>query len=557
MIKEVYIERYRKLKNINFTFSDTLNIISGTNGTCKTSLLHIISNSFQAANTNDINMETPKSNDCLKCIKNINNFVNPKIETLTKGDSQYNDPAPGYTGNLYQIKYINGKILSFRRHNSTKYKGEHRYAVKPRYKKGTQESLPHLPVIYLGLTRLFPYGEYHNEDLIEKVSLNLPEEYQQIVSELFYDFTGIQIRKQEPQKMGDVKTRGKFETLLPGVDSNTISSGEDNLFIILTALLSLKYYFDNTASTQDILSILLIDELDASLHPAFQLKLLNLFNKYSKKYKIQIFFTTHSLTLIEQALKSSANVLYLLDNIDSVFLMEDVDIYKINMHLTQKSNHDLYLGKKIPVFTEDNEARIVIGHIFDYFSENAPFKDSFNRVRHRLHFVEANISSETLDNIFSDSNLLRSTMRSICILDGDKKRDLAKHTTTLPGKSSPEDFIMGYGIYLDDNNSDFWKNPSLINAGFGRPQFKALKKDFEEIDIRLKKEKSDGNSTHGKRRSETKKFFKKNDLFLSLILKEWLNSEDSNDELNLFYNDLRSLYKKVAEFHGLSAKDWV
>lgn len=48
MIKKLSVVKYRKLENINFDISANINAISGTNGTCKTSLLHMISNGYQA-----------------------------------------------------------------------------------------------------------------------------------------------------------------------------------------------------------------------------------------------------------------------------------------------------------------------------------------------------------------------------------------------------------------------------------------------------------------------------------------------------------------------------
>lgn len=44
MIQKISVNQYRKLKNLDFEFSKEINVISGTNGTCKTSLLHIASN---------------------------------------------------------------------------------------------------------------------------------------------------------------------------------------------------------------------------------------------------------------------------------------------------------------------------------------------------------------------------------------------------------------------------------------------------------------------------------------------------------------------------------
>lgn len=64
-----------------------INIISGTNGTCKTSLLHIISNAHQAVTKNCTWL---RDKECLDIIKQINSMTNPKIESLTKGDKEYN-----------------------------------------------------------------------------------------------------------------------------------------------------------------------------------------------------------------------------------------------------------------------------------------------------------------------------------------------------------------------------------------------------------------------------------------------------------------------------------
>ena len=56
---------------------------------------------------------------------------------------------------------------------------------------------------------------------------------------------------------------------------------------VISALVSLKYYFQNITSTNEIESVLLIDEFDATLHPSLQFKLLDIFRTYSTDYKIQ------------------------------------------------------------------------------------------------------------------------------------------------------------------------------------------------------------------------------------------------------------------------------
>ena len=119
MIKCIHIKQYRKLRNIDIDFSNPITVISGTNGTCKSSLLYLVSNSFQEVKTT---ASWLKDDTVIKNIKNINMGINLKIESLTKGDEKYNDPAKGEKGTLFSCDYENGDSLEFRRHNTRKRK---------------------------------------------------------------------------------------------------------------------------------------------------------------------------------------------------------------------------------------------------------------------------------------------------------------------------------------------------------------------------------------------------------------------------------------------------
>ncbi len=162
MIKSLDIVKYRKLENLKLSMSPYINIISGTNGTCKSSLLHIISNAHQAVTKNCTWL---RDKECLDIIKQINGMTNPKIESLTKGDKAYNDPANGVAGTLFTVDFFNHNPLEFRKHNS---KISNRYAVKPYYRRGSDDKLPFCPIVYLGLARLYPFGEYSNAPYVKK-----------------------------------------------------------------------------------------------------------------------------------------------------------------------------------------------------------------------------------------------------------------------------------------------------------------------------------------------------------------------------------------------------
>jgi AAA15 family ATPase/GTPase len=551
MVEKISIIQYRKFKDIEFNFSNTINIISGANGTCKTSLLHLISNSFQAVNKN---CKWIKDKSCMEVINKINNTVNPKVESLTKGDKQYNDPAIGLQGSLYNVFYRNKYPLEFRRHNSKK---NNRYAVKPFYKAKGKETLPFLPVIYLGLSRLLPYGEYQNDDAIENIQKTFPHSYQREIIELYQKLTRISISFLSAQKMGDVKTRADFSSNNDGIDSNTISAGEDNIFIILTALISLKYYFQSIRSTNQVESILLIDELDATLHPSLQVKLLTLFSEFSSSYKIQIFFTTHSLSLIEAALGRKDNIVYLIDNIDTVSIMTNPDIYKIRMNLLNLTSNEIYLNRKIPVFTEDEEARVFLEIIFEYFSQKQP--SIFSEFKDFFHLVDIKIGADNLVNIFKDRYLIDSTMQSICILDGDSKdkSDYSKYIIALPGEKSPEELIFEYSIYLSKINDPFWEDGAVHRLGFYKTKFiDDIKPDIESIFVKIENIKKEGGSIKGKTRELNKEVFNKHISFFQLLFKHWIDNKSNAKQMEKFYNDLRIMFLKTSRFHAIDPRLW-
>lgn len=548
MIKNINIIQYRKLKDLTLSFTKNVNAISGTNGTCKTSLLHLLGNSLQAP-TKTCSWITDKK--CLPIIKAVNNVTNPKVESLTRGDQTYNDPAHGVKGSLFSVDYYGAESLNFRRHNSTQMT---RYAVKPNYQTGTKDKLPYCPVIYLGLSRLVPFGEFQNDETLSSIKKKLPQKYQNEIAELYKKFTNYEILFNATKQMGDIKVRSEFSSNIEGIDSNTISAGEDNLSIILTALVSLKYYYESISSTNEVESVLLIDEMDATLHPAFQIKLLNLFREMSEFYKIQIVFTTHSISLLEEMLAKKDNVLYLIDNVTSVFQMEEPDIYKIKMHLQSLTQEDIYEDKIIPLFTEDDEARCFLDLLFNYYQKTYP---EFRNVSGLFHKVLTNISAENLTGIFSDDKLLHTTMRSICILDGDHKSNITNFTVALPGKAAPEVVLLNYIEKLYNDDSPFWKDRTIVNKGYTKNYYITnIKNKVDEFEDELIILRENGESSKGKRRTFNKKLFNDNRNFFILVFKHWINNSINRPEVDRFYNELRIVFLKVAPYHEINPKEW-
>ncbi|MBC8945196.1 ATP-dependent nuclease [Xenorhabdus indica] len=550
MIKEIEIHKYRKIENLKFSFDPSINVISGTNGTCKTSLLHIISNSVKAPTASSENYSNP---NCFKIIKNTNVILNPKIESLVREAKNYVDPSNGVKGNLFEVEYNNELKLKFRKHNS---KIANRYGIKPYYKKEDKQSLPSCPVIYLGLSRLLPTGEVDDE-FIKNIKHNLPDEYVNIISNLYGKLINISITDVKIKNVNNLKSGPEFNSSTIGIDSNTISSGEDNLFIILKALVSLAYYHDSLISVNNTssVSVLLIDEFDATLHPSLQEKLFDIIYEYSLKYKIQVFITTHSLSLLEYVLEQKQNVIYLLNNYTDVDQIERPTIIDIKMHLKNDTRDDIYNKKRIPIFTEDEEARLFLDEIFSYFEEK---NKNFALVRRFFHLIPCKIGADNLLTIFSDPYLLETSLKSICILDGDKKADLNKCTITLPGNESPEKMFFDYieYIYLT-NDTTFWKNRYIMNQGYTKQKYlDDIRHDILNIKKELDELTKEKKSSKGKERNLNKAVFNKHPAFFRLVIRHWLQNKENNYVISLFFNNLKKSFFKVCIPNGIEKREW-
>ena len=262
------------------------------------------------------------------------------------------------------------------------------------------------------------------------------------------------------------------------------------------------------------------------------------------------------MSLLEYAFQKKCNVIYLLDNITSVLQMEDADIYKIKMYLHNQTKEDIYISRSIPIFTEDAEARLFLRCIFDAFERKGT--GTFSQVRSLFHFVEANISGDALVNIFSDDKLLRSTMRSICIVDGDKKAQhkLENYTIALPGDKSPEELIFEYAnkLYLQDDA--FWLDSTIISLGFTKVYFRDnVLVDINKIEEKSTELKRKKESTRGVKRGSNKKVFNKYRRFFEIVMRKWI--ADHEEKIDYFYHNLHILFCKVSEFHDINPKEWI
>lgn len=120
--------------------------------------------------------------------------------------------------------------------------------------------------------------------------------------------------------------------------------GQDNLSKIILALFSFKHLKEKYPHEYKG-GILAIDELDATMYPASQKKLLKELRTYASKLNLQIFFTTHSLSLLESiddlvgecsqkdATKDQVRLVYLKKQDNNIVINDKATFHNITLNL--------------------------------------------------------------------------------------------------------------------------------------------------------------------------------------------------------------------------------
>ena len=182
--------------------------------------------------------------------------------------------------------------------------------------------------------------------------------------------------------------------------------------------------------------------------------------------------------------------------------------------------------------------------------------DGFAKVRNYFYFVDANIGGTVLHNMFKDPKLKMFTGQ-FCIVDGDNPTDLTNRVIALPGKASPEVFLIEYAKVLYDRDDPFWVSDVVLEENLGKkyyttcflPEVNAIQQTIDNLrDI--------GDSAKGINRDMTKKLFNKHLKFFNILFDTWLLDTDNQSEINAFYNNLFVMFKQVAPFNGIDADLW-
>lgn len=172
-----------------------------------------------------------------------------------------------------------------------------RYRLIPVKQEQGHERKLSWPTYYLGLSRLYPVGE---SDSAKTSSITLSEDEKNEFVETYKTILSTQddLAGSSVIKFSDAKKKIGAAVSTDRYGDMANSAGQDNLGQILLTILSFERLKEERGEKYNG-GLFLIDELDATLHPAAQNKLYKYLTKKAKRLGLQIVFTSHSLSLLE------------------------------------------------------------------------------------------------------------------------------------------------------------------------------------------------------------------------------------------------------------------
>lgn len=531
-IKSVTIHDFRAFQNeIKIEFSPNITCISGHNGIGKSTILAILSN-------------------CGELKKEEGTHINGSLfrgefSDIIVGDREYDttgDKAVLTFQNVPRSTDENTWVesLSFR----ALFQKE-RYRLIPKKIPGVRETESKIkwPTFYLGLSRLYPVGEAKT-----KSKKSLPEEIESELIQLHTSILSLDFGDNLHARSIDIQETSKLKTGFKSdqYSDTANSSGQDNVGQIILSVLSFKLLKENNPDNYHG-GILLIDELDATLHPAAQRKLFDYLFEQSVELNLQIVFTTHSLSLLEY-------ITTVRNKHNNTQQIKVSYLRRLSIGISEKENPtkeffvndltDTYTGaiqktNKVKVLTEDEIARWFLQELF-----------AFENYSPSIEILDINISWSHIINLITSD--IETFKNYITVLDPDLNR-----TENLVQLKA---MIQGYPLTLDEQLSNIFilpgESPGFPNIEKMMWNYVSSIPDTHEFfedpvisehnwskRIVLKNGITSDTYTSLENQQKYKKWFKENKYYIGILMKYWV--KDNKDLVKQFVNKFKSSFGKI------------
>lgn len=553
------ILKFRGLENVGFKIGSRITVIAGHNRTGKSTILALL------GHTSQLSRKTSKAKPIIK-----SSFSCEWSEIFKQSPNDKNSKSP-YFASIYFHKNESDIIADDLRkaeqqkdtisldknmldqlsepydvelkYRATWQEDSQRFRILPASINGKNTaSKLDWPTLYLGLSRLYPVGESSNAEISKS---NLSKWYDDLRNG-YNQILGIkldQIKDVRAVKLQENKQAVGIEN--EEYDSYSNSAGEDNIGQIILALSSFK---DLKAHLGDKWNggMLLIDEIDATLHAKSQIKLFEFLSKISRDLEIQIVFTTHSLSLLQHISSivehnsdetiNDYELVYLTRANGPVSIFQNISYQAIynDMHTSRSTDYDFW--RQVTLYTEDDESRWVITKLIP---------EHLNRIK----LPEIKMGCSNLLDLLS--NDYRHFSTHLFVVDGDVKDSVISsalrrshqqkfhNLLKLPGNNKSIEEILYIYLCELDREHEIFHDRQLFSDGYTRA---SMIDDFGPFSSKYSDCSVD--------REKFKAWFNDNLPFLDVLFDYW--KSDNRGLCQSFYDQFKSSFNYVAGIRGVS-----
>lgn len=438
IIKDVHIKKFRAINDMHFDLGQKITAIVGHNATMKTTVLGILSQTFTLSRGHIMYGENTIDG------YNFHSQLKEKFKLSEKDIPGEHLWKLSLYPNIYKNDFF--EVHSTIRDSKTKI---------PRFwsteGKSAGTGYPQIPAYYLSLKRVTPIGEEKKFNYTTELSKE-EEEFLKIEYKDILETTNT-----TDYAIDSIASTNKHTASIHqnNHDALAISAGQDNLGKILIAVLSFKRLMDKYPKDYKG-GLILIDEIESTFHPFAQNRLIKKLYKYSRDYKIQFIFTTHSPSVIKSAFfdkhnSKDAKLVYLKKVGDSIKGYNNQKVEDVIAELSGEVISKTKYIQKIDIYSEDIIARYYLSSLLSGFKGKFKLSTCTLGAEEYIELVRVGMDS---------------IVNSLIILDGDKNnkkinnklRNMkCKNIIFLPGYECPEKYFYSFLYELDDDD-DFWDN---------------------------------------------------------------------------------------------------
>ncbi|WP_296143900.1 ATP-dependent endonuclease [uncultured Corynebacterium sp.] len=420
-------------KDTEIPLGSTLTVLAGLNGTGKSTILAILGNSgrLEKSKATHLNGDqfTTELSEVLK-------FDIGHDRAGSSVSIRFSDDHYGMASNLPATNELSFRSAIQTGNEPTEVKGvridrfkdpRSRLRLIPVKRNRPIESEAKLqwPTYYLGLSRLFPVGETdHYSTKSKNWNAEILQEYENVYNHVLDLSQPVKSLGLITSSSARNKKGAGVETDKYGFVSN--SAGQDNLGQIILAALSFKN-LRNELDGEYRGGLLLIDEVEATLHPVAQKRLMDFLYRTAKESGFQVVLTTHSLTVLDHVVSplsdkdKTRKVVYLKRTGGDLIVESNPALAAIEADM----NSQFLSAARIDhprIFVEDDAARMVFSCI------------------QRLHFpelpvrlTEGNLSWTSIITMANEFSPMLSS--SLVILDPDVRSEPQEKIRSMLNKS--------------------------------------------------------------------------------------------------------------------------